>query len=200
MQNEIKKLKAKYKLNKDDFIIGCVGRIAKEKSLDKLLKSFKDLRELNNRCKLILVGDGPELEELKKLSKDLNLKDNVVFTGLVQYADIPTYYNLFNIMVSFSQTETQGLTIIEGLAASKPVICINDESFREMVQHNYNGYLFSNKKEFIDIVLKLMSNKDLYDTMCINAKNSIYKYSKEVFASDILKVYYKALEDHKNKG
>ena len=199
MHTEINKLKKKYNLGKDDFIIGCVGRIAKEKSLDKLLKSFQSLSELNNHVKLVIVGDGPELNELKKLSKDLNITDEVIFTGLVQYDHIPTYYNLFDVMVSFSQTETQGLTIIEGLAASKPVICIDDESFREMVQHNYNGFLFKNKKEFIDIILKLMNNSELYKTMCGNAKNSVYKYSKEVFASDILKVYYKALED-KNKG
>ena len=102
-------------------------------------------------------------------------------------------------MVSFSQTETQGLTIIEGLAASLPVLCINDESFQEMIQHNYNGYLFNDNKEFINYILKLINNKELYKTMRINAKNSIYKYSKEVFASDILKIYYKAVEDKTKK-
>ena len=70
-----------------------------------------------------------------------------------------------------------------------------------MVQHNYNGFLFKNTKDFIDSSLKLFNNLNLYKTMCINAKNSIYKYSKEVFASDILKVYSKAIENHsKNKG
>ena len=201
INNDVKKLKKKYNINNDDFIIGCVGRIAKEKSLDKLLKSFKKLIELNNHFKLVIVGDGPELPELKKLSTSLNLDNYVIFTGLVQYDTIPIYYNLFNVMTSFSTTETQGLTIIEALAASRPVICIDDESFSEMVQHNYNGFLFKNTKEFIDSSLKLFNNLNLYKTMCINAKNSIYKYSKEVFASDILKVYSKAIENHsKNKG
>ena len=195
MQNEVKKLKKKYNLNNDDFIIGCVGRIAKEKSLDKLLKSFKKLLELNNHVKLVIVGDGPELPELKKLANTLNIANKVTFTGLVQYDDIPTYYNLFNVMTSFSTTETQGLTIIEALASSMPVICIDDESFREMVQHNYNGILFKTPQEFLDVTLKLINNEELYKTMCINAKNSIYRYSKEVFASEILKVYYKALDD-----
>ena len=195
MQNEVKKLKKKYNLNNDDFIIGCVGRIAKEKSLDKLLKSFKKLLELNNHVKLVIVGDGPELPELKKLANTLNIANKVTFTGLVQYDDIPTYYNLFNVMTSFSTTETQGLTIIEALASSMPVICIDDESFREMVQHNYNGFLFKTPQEFLDVTLKLINNEELYKTMCINAKNSIYRYSKEVFASEILKVYYKALDD-----
>ncbi len=199
IDKEVKKLKKKYNFNKDDFIIGCVGRIAKEKSLDKLLKYFKKLSEVSRKYKLIIVGEGPELRELKDLSSSLGLDDKVIFTGLVNYEKIPIYYNLFDVMTSFSKTETQGLTIIEALAASKPVICIDDESFREMVQHNYNGFLFNNYQEFRDNILKLGNQEELYETMCINAKNSVYKYSKEVFAAEILKVYYKALED-KNKG
>ena len=49
-------------------------------------------------------------------------------------------------------------------------------------------------KEFIDDILKLLTNKKLYKEMSTNAKNSTYKYSKEVFASDILKAYHKAIE------
>jgi 1,2-diacylglycerol 3-alpha-glucosyltransferase len=103
-------------------------------------------------------------------------------------------------MTSFSTTETQGLTIIEALASSVPVICINDTSFREMVENNYNGYLFKDNKEFIKKVITLKENKDKYQEMTLNAKNSIYKYSKEVFASDILKVYSKALNEKNSKN
>ena len=125
--------------------------------------------------------------------KKLNQEKNIIFTGKVEYELIPSYYNLFNIMTSFSTSETQGLTIIEALAASTPVVCINDDSFKEMVQNKYNGYLFKNEEEFIKRVLELKINEELYKEMAINAKNSIYRYSKEVFAADILKVYYKAM-------
>lgn len=97
------------------------------------------------------------------------------------------------VVVSFSKTETQGLTIIEGLAASKPTLCIEDDSFRAMIEPNYNGYLFKNDTEFKDYIFKLMNDKKLYKDMATNARNSTYKYSKEVFAADILKVYHKAI-------
>ena len=151
---------------------------------------------LNNNIKVMLVGGGPELENLQKLTKELKLDSFVIFTDKVDYSVVPAYFNTFDVVVSFSTTETQGLTIIEGLAASKPTICINDESFTAMIEPNYNGYLFKNNDEFKDYIFKLMNDDKLYKEMSINARNSIYKYSKEVFASDILKVYHKAIKGH----
>lgn len=197
IEKNIKKLRKEFKLKNTDIIIGSVGRIAKEKSFDKEIKAIKELLEINKNIKLMIIGDGPELDNLKKLVKDLNIENNVIFTGKVNYDLIPSYYNLFNIMVSFSKTETQGLTIIEGLAASLPVLCIKDESFEAMVENNYNGYLFKNNKEFLELAQKLINNSKLYEIMCKNAKNSIYKYSKEVFASEILKIYSKAITNYK---
>ncbi len=197
IEKNIKKLRKEFKLKNTDIIIGSVGRIAKEKSFDKEIKAIKELLEINKNIKLMIIGDGPELDNLKKLVKYLNIENNVIFTGKVNYDLIPSYYNLFNIMVSFSKTETQGLTIIEGLAASLPVLCIKDESFEAMVENNYNGYLFKNNKEFLELAQKLINNSKLYEIMCKNAKNSIYKYSKEVFASEILKIYSKAITNYK---
>lgn len=198
IKKEVNSIKKKYKIKNDDFVIGAVGRIAKEKSFDKLIETMSKLIKSNYHFKLMIVGDGPDIDNLKKLVKDLKISNNVIFTGKVKYDLIPAYYNLFNIMTSFSTTETQGLTIIEALAASTPVVCINDESFREMVQNKYNGYLFDEPEDFINYVINLKGDNELYETMSVNAKNSIHKYSKEVFASDILKIYHKAIND-KNK-
>ena len=197
MKKEITKIKKKYKIKDTDFVIGSVGRIAPEKSFDKLLYNIKDMVKVNNNIKVMLVGGGPELENLQKLTKELKLDNFVIFTDKVDYSLVPIYFNIFDVVVSFSTTETQGLTIIEGLAASKPTICTDDESFKAMIEHNYNGYLFKNDNEFKHYIFKLMNDGKLYKEMSINARNSTYKYSKEVFASDILKVYHKAIKGHK---
>ena len=197
LKKRVKELKNQYKIKDEDFIIGAVGRVASEKSFDKIIKNMPDLVKINNKIKFMLIGDGPILNDLKQLVKELKLENNVIFTGLVEYADMPAYYNTFDIMVSYSTTETQGLTIIEGLSSSLPVVCINDKSFREMVQNNYNGYLFNTKEEFKKHILDLVYDKDLYKTMSMNAKNSTYSYSKEVFASRVLQVYHKAIEKRK---
>lgn len=195
MKKNIQSIKNKYKIKDTDFIIGSVGRIAPEKSFDKLLYNIKDMIKVNTNIKVLLVGGGPDLDNLKKLTKKLNLENYVIFTDKIDYDLVPTYFNIFNVVVSFSKTETQGLTIIEGLAASKPTLCIEDDSFRAMIEPNYNGYLFKNDTEFKDYIFKLMNDKKLYKDMATNARNSTYKYSKEVFAADILKVYHKAIEN-----
>ena len=200
IQNEVNKLKKQYNISTNDFIIGAVGRIAKEKSFDKLIKASKKLINDNKNIKLIIIGDGPELENLKQLSKELGISKNIIFTGKVLYNLIPYYYNLFNIMTSFSTTETQGLTIIEGLSASLPIICIEDDSFKSMVTYGYNGYLFKTESEFQDLVNKIIKDQKLYKEISNNAMKSIYKYSKEVFAKNVLKVYQNALKRAKNSN
>ena len=197
MTKQIKELKKKYNITDKDFVIGSVGRIAVEKSFDKLLINTKKLLNENNDIKLLIVGDGPDIDNLKDLTKKLDITNNVIFTGKVDYSLIPAYYNLFDVVATFSKSETQGLTIIEGLAASKPTICINDDSFKAMITDNYNGYLFNSDEEFKDDILKLLTNKELYKQMSNNARNSTYKYSKEVFASEVLKVYHNAIANYK---
>lgn len=199
LKEKAKEIRKKYNINDDDFVIGSVGRVAAEKSFDKMIENLVPLVRINNKIKFMLVGAGPELNKLKKLAKDLKVDKNVIFTGLIDYDLVPSYYQSFDIMTSFSKTETQGMTIVEGLAASKPVVCINDTSFEAMVEHNYNGYLFETDDEFRKYVLELMSNKELYNTMSMNAKNSTYSYSKEVFAENVLKVYNRAINKKKNR-
>lgn len=198
IKKEIENIKKKYKIKDTDFIIGSVGRIAPEKSFDKLLYNIKEMIKVNTNIKVMLVGGGPDLDNLKELTKKLHLEDYIIFTDKVNYDLVPAYFNTFNVIVSFSKTETQGLTIIEGLAASKPTICIEDDSFKAMIEPNYNGYLFKNDNEFKDYIFKLMNDKKLYKDMSTNARNSTYKYSKEVFASEVLKVYHKAIEKKSN--
>lgn len=200
IEKEMSIIKKKYGLKKSDFIIGTVGRVAKEKNFDQFIESGKKLINANPNIKLMIVGDGPYHDDIVKMIDKYGIKDNVILTGRVVYDKIPAYYNLFDIVVSFSTSETQGLTIIEALAASKPTLCIDDPSFRLVIENSYNGFLFKNNEEYIDKVFELMNNKKLYDTMSKNAVNSTYKFSKEVFGAEVLKIYCRAIENKKKQG
>lgn len=197
IKNKLPDLMNKYKINKSDFIIGVIGRIAKEKSVDVLINNMPELVKDNNNIKLMIIGDGPDVKQLKKLAASLKVSKNVIFTGKVLYDDIAQYYHLIDVLATASQTETQGLTVIEALAASKPVICYNDPSFNETVINDYNGYKFSDNKDFYKAINKLASDKKLYQNMAQNARNSVYRYSKEAYASEVLKVYIEAIQANK---
>ena len=191
---EIEKFHKKYKLDdlrkklniENEKILLFVGRLGKEKSVDVLIKNQKDLDS-----KLLIVGDGPERKNLENLVKELKLESKVIFTGKVPLKDVAKYYKLADVFVSASTTETQGLTIIEALASSLPVLAINDESFSNVIKNGYNGFLFNNNDEYIKYANMLLK-KSIYK---INAYESSLKYSNEVFAGSVLEVYENAIKN-----
>ena len=98
-----------------------------------------------------------------------------------------------------STTETQGLTVIEAMAASIPVVCIDDESFRNTVINGINGYLFKNKKEYIKYIEELIDDNKKLKELGKNARKSTDQYSSKYYAESALEVYNKMLKEHKVK-
>lgn len=186
--DKINKLKKTLKINEEKVLI-FVGRLGLEKSVDFLIENHKDIN-----AKLLIIGDGPERNNLEKLVKKLKLNDKVIFTGKVALKDIGLYYKLGNIFVTASKTETQGLTVIEALAASLPVVAINDESFIGPIKNDYNGYLFNDEKEYVNYINSLIKNKNKLTRLSINAYESSLKFSNKVFAANVLKIYQIAIK------
>ena len=198
-QNKLNKIKEKLNLKNEDFIILYVGRLGKEKNVDFLIDNQEYFTKINKNIKLLIVGDGPDLETYKTKTKKLKQEKNIIFTGKVPYNDIQYYYNLGNIFVSASTTETQGLTIIEAMSARLPVVCIDDESFRKTVVNDLNGYLFKNKKEYRNYIEELIKNKTKLKKLGEQAKISTIEYSSKYYAERVLDVYKKTIEENKIK-
>jgi len=192
---EINKLKKELGISSNDFVLLSVSRISKEKNIKFLLDSQKVISKKYKNIKLLIVGDGPELETYKKISE--SHKDSVIFTGMVPYDKVTLYYQLGNAFVTASDTETQGLTVIEGMAASLPVICMDDDSFKIAVMDDYNGKFFKTKKEYINAVYELYENKNKYNMMRKQALNSSEQFSVRYYGEKVLKVYKKAIDDNK---
>lgn len=191
---KIAELKKKLNIKQKDIVVLFVGRIASEKNIDYLLKNHVNIVKNNINCKLLIVGDGPSLEEYIELSDKLKIKDNVIFTGKVPWNEIPNYYAIADIFTTASKTETQGLTVIEAMAASLPVVAINDESFNTVVIDGLTGYLFKNKKEYSNVMHKLITSKSLRERMGNQARVNSFAYSSKYFAERVLTVYKLALK------
>lgn len=192
--NELKK---QYNIKKNDFTLIFVGRIAEEKNVPYLIDVMSDIIKKKNNIKLLIIGDGPDKEKYEKYSIKRNTSKNVIFTGKVAWDDIPVYYSLGNAFISASTTETQGLTIIEAMASSLPAICINDESFSGTVVNDLNGYLFDDKKDCEDKILKLANDKKLVKYLSNGALMSADKHSSKYFAERVLDVYKIAINNRK---
>lgn len=196
-----KLLQVKEKLNieKKDFVLLFVGRLGKEKSVDFLINSHKELKELIPNLKLLIIGDGPEKSEFEALAEKLGIKDSVIFTGMVPYDEIPAYYQIANLFVTASKTETQGLTLIEAMAAGLVPVCIDDESFKIIVVDELNGRIFKNKKDYKTIIKKLFEDRSLLNKMSKQARINAELHSSKYYAESVLDVYKHAIDSKNNK-
>ena len=195
-KKEIEKLRNDLGFDKNDFVILFVGRIAEEKNINLLLDSQNIINKKYKNCKILIVGDGPDLEKLKK---QYSKNKSIVFAGKVPWENIPKYYLLANVFATASTSETQGLTVIEACAASLPPICINDESFTNVVIDDLNGKIFNTKKEYIKIIENLILDKQTLKRLSNQARVSSETYSSKYYASRVLDVYKKAIENSDRK-
>lgn len=181
-------------ISKDDFVILFVGRIGSEKNLDLLLSSMKSLVEESSKIKLLVVGDGPDLDNYKDYVLKNHLDENVIFAGKVPWNKINVYYLISDCFATASHTETQGLTVIEAMAASLPVICIDDESFTDTVISGLNGIIFRNKREYRRAIIRIYRDRDFLHKLSSQARISAETHSSNYFAEQILDVYKIAIK------
>ena len=182
---------------KDDFVILFVGRIGTEKNIDLLLNGMDKLIKLSKKIKLLIIGDGPDMGYYKEYVYKRNLGKNVIFTGKVPWDSISEYYLIADIFATASVTETQGLTVIEAMAAGLPVVCINDESFTGTIMNNVDGIIFNNLEEYIEAITKLYQDRELLKNLGKKARIDAEKYSSEKFATSVLEVYRTAIKKNR---
>lgn len=191
-------IKKELGLSRKDKVILSLGRVASEKSIEVLINNHVEVLKKEKNCKLVIVGDGPQLEYYKKLAIDNNISDSVIFTGKVPWEQTPLYYSIADVFATASHTETQGLTVVEAMAASIPVVALDDEAFRNTVIPDLTGYLFKDDSEYVSYVLKLLKDANLRKYMGEEGRINSEPYSSSYFADRILKVYELAIKDKGN--
>lgn len=197
-KKELENLKKELNIKKDDFIILYVGRIAKEKNIEFLINNLKDISKKIPKTKMVIVGDGPDMNDLALLVHKNKLDKKVIFTGKVPWNDIPKYYQLANVFVTSSKTETQGLTVIEAMAASKVVVAIKDESFLLVMTDQQDGLFFETDEEYKNLIYKIYSDKKFADMIAKQARITANQYNPVVYAKRVLKIYESVINKDTN--
>ena len=180
-------LRQRLGLNDNDFCYLFLGRISNEKNIVMILKTFWKLNISNT--KLLIVGSGPALDELEEIVKENNAKDKVIFTGEVLWRDVRYYYNIADCFLNASTSETQGLTYIEALSSSLPVILWKDPVLKNIIKENVNGLLFENENDLLEKMELVYNNFNLRKYLSKNALKSVEKYSKECYTNSVLNLY-----------
>ena len=190
-EEELKEVRKNLGIKEDETAAIFVGRMGKEKSVDVLLKYWAEFfKSPEDKIKLVCVGDGPLLDELKEKAKELGIDNKVVFTGKVDHDDVAIIFAACNIFVTASLTEMMSVSMLEGLAAGLPVVQKYDPLNVGQFKEGVSGYTYKDDKEFEKIIRSLADlspqekkEKKLAVRNC-NAKNGEIRLAKRM-----LKVY-----------
>ncbi|WP_066635624.1 glycosyltransferase family 4 protein [Desulfolucanica intricata] len=190
-------LRQKYKIPLEQKILLFVGRLGKEKNIHFLIKCFNKI--LNNipNIHLVLVGSGPEEQELKKYALDVNIAENVTFTGSLSKTDVINSYFGSDLFVFTSITETQGLVIGEAKAAGLPVVAVNAFGVSEMVEDKEDGLLADfSEDDFVNKVLLLLTDDQLRKSMSVKARKNAEVISSVNCTLNLLDTYQNLIQNY----
>ncbi|MCD6402750.1 MAG: glycosyltransferase [Candidatus Aenigmarchaeota archaeon] len=190
----------KYKIPKDKKILLYVGRISLEKKIDVLLDAYSYV-ERNEDSMLLIVGRGPILKNLKEYAKSKGIK-TVKFLGYIPDDELPAIYNLADVFVSASDSETQGIVFLEAMAAGLPIVAVNKGGAKDVVKDRKNGFLAvpNDPIDFAIKMIKLLNNKDLYESFRKESLRMCKKFDVEETSKKLLSIYRDLLKKKKRKN
>ncbi|MBR1888674.1 MAG: glycosyltransferase, partial [Candidatus Methanomethylophilus sp.] len=136
-------LREKYGIQGKKVVI-FVGRLSYEKNVDLLIRSLKLMAD---DVVLMVVGQGPAMESLRKTVEEEGMNDRVIFTGYVFDQALVDHYSCADVFASASVFETQGFTVQEAMSCGLPVACGNGRAFTDFIVDGENGYLFNLTEE-----------------------------------------------------
>lgn len=169
---------------KDSRVVIHVGRVSYEKNIDVAVRSMKFL---DADIKLMIVGRGPALDDIKAVVEEEGLQDRVVFTGFVSDEELPLHYAASDVVVSASRFETQGLTIAEAMGCGLPAACSNGGSFVDIIKDDVNGYLFEGTPEgCAEAIRKCFENRE---RILPEARKTAEYYSMESVGRQLTDLY-----------
>ena len=191
-------LHKKLKLETSIPLILSVGRLGIEKNFSFLLEVFAKVSKQQSDVQLVIVGKGPEKENLLTQCEALNIKHRVNFINSILPSQMPKAYKDADIFVFPSQSETQGVCVLEAACAALPIVVVDDLAFDRIVDHEQNGYLLPLDIEaFSNVISKLLKDKILREKMG-NTSKEIAKnnFNGEKITEGLLTLYEKVLFEH----
>ena len=175
-----------------------VGRLSDEKNVKMLLTALSIISYERRDVHLLLVGDGPQRKEYERLARYLGVDRQVTFAGFVPKEKTSTLFGAVDAFVFPSTTDTQGIVIMEAMAAGIPIIAVDALGPGDIIEHEKTGLLTEDDPaEFAQAIVRVLQNKKLASALAANAKNEAVKYSAQETAKRQLALYESVLEHHR---
>ena len=184
-------IRKRYGLKQERLLIN-IGRVAPEKNLPFLLEAYQYIltQTPEDTTRMMIVGEGPELDNLKEQAENLGITANVIFTGLVDPVEIPNYLAASDLFVMASNSEIKPLVQLEAMAAGVPIVAVSAPGAIDTVIHGENGFLVGEDvTEFGDAVLEIISDPEKQIRYQKSALKTAANYSHSKIAYDYLTLY-----------
>ncbi|MFC4454594.1 glycosyltransferase [Deinococcus sonorensis] len=171
-----------------------VGRLGHEKRMDLVLNALAALREQHD-AHLVVLGEGPQEAALRTHADTLGLRDHVTFLGPVPFSDIGAYYRMAELFMFGSDSETQGLVLIEAQTMGLPVVAVGAQGTLNGVQHQVSGYLVSpgDWAALADHAATLLAHPEQHAAFRREAHTFAAQFSAAQMAEQMLDLYSYAL-------
>ena len=196
-QQKIMELRQKWTKPGEKILLS-LGRVAKEKSMDVIIRGFSNyLKNPHPPTKLLMVGDGPDRRDLIQLVSELKLENDVQFVGAVPIQDVPYYYQLADVFVSASLTETQGLTFMEAMVSKRIVLCRYDENLASLIRHQQTGFIFGDADDFTRQLNSIFNLDDAKRQLMLKEiEEAVKPYAMTTFYQNLIEVYHRAIRQY----
>ncbi len=169
-----------------------VSRLGREKNLDALLRSMAVLKErIGDTFRLAVLGEGPERAALETLRGRLGLGGNVCFCGAVENRSLAAFHRASDLFVFSSRSETQGIVLLEAMAAGSPVIAFQAPGAQDVVRDGLNGFLTC-EADFAPRVAEVLGNRALRQALSSVAIRTARRFTTDEIARGAEALYCSA--------
>jgi len=186
---EIQNARLSLGINPDEKVLLYLGRMAQEKNIDELLKWLRAYLRERDGVRFLLVGEGVYRPQLEAVARELKMTDKTIFAGARPWEEIGLYYQASDVFVNASQSEAQGLTYIEAMAAGVPIVAKADPCLNGVLLEGVNGYAFHDKEGLVRSIDRILSDETGLARLKAGALETAQSFSAEEYAGKIAGVY-----------
>lgn len=193
-------LKDCYGISSEEKVLIHVSNFRKVKRIDTVIETFAKVHE-SIPSKLILLGDGPELIDMRHKARELDVEAHVLFLG--KQNDVSAFYQLSDLVLLLSEKESFGLTLLEAMKTGVLPLGSRAGGIKEVIRHEETGFIvdIGDSTQAAKYAIKLLSNPELYQKMQSQMLKDIEaRFSSDLITDQYENYYRKMLEQGENSN
>ena len=193
-------IREKFGIPQDAFVVVFVGRLGREKSIDLLIDYWNQSVKADENMYLFIIGGGPEEQVLRDQIAALGCGDRVIISGRVEHPELPPYLLASDIYVTASLSDTNSISMLEGMAAGLPVLQRRDPINADQIKDGENGWSFDSPEEMAELLRKFRDMPEAEkQQLKESTRQSIMDAGYTALADRTLHIYDLATGHHASK-